>query len=107
MKIYNSNKWSFRNNTKRKQGKGGKHPSLVVGEKDGKIGNFGLTHSSKRGHHKNLKLSRNPNSNDPKDSYLRDDLRFDDIENLKEILNYRKLPKKDIEAIMKIINKKR
>ena len=107
MKVYNPNNWSFRNNTRRKGSKSGMHPSIVVGEKGNKFANFGMTHSSKRGHHKNLLLSRNPNRYDKKPSYVRDDLRYDDMDYLKEILNYRKLPKKDINAIMKIINKKR
>ena len=87
--------------------KNGKHPSIVVGEEDNKYANLGLTHSKKRGHHKNIELSRNPNKNDSQISYVRDDLRLDDMKYLQEILNYRKLPKKDIDKIMKIINKKR
>lgn len=109
MRVYPTKDWSFRNNTKRKSaGKNnGKHPSIVVGVKDDKYMNLGMTHSPTRGHHKNIKLSRNPNIHDKKPSYVRDDLRFDDMKYLQEILNYRKLPKKDIEKVMKIINKKR
>ncbi len=109
MKIYKTKDWSFRNNIKRKEygKKNGKHPSIVIGEKDNMFANLGLTHSDRRGHHKNILLSRNPNKKDKKPSYVRDDLRFDDMKYLHEVLNYRKLPKKDIDKIMKIINKKR
>ena len=109
MKIYKPKDWTFRNNLKRKNAsnKGGKHPSIVVGEENNKFANLGLTHAEKRGHHKNIMLSRNPNPQDKKPSYVRDDLKLDDMKYLKEVLNYKKLPQKDIDKIMKIINKKR
>lgn len=108
MKWYEPKNWTFRNNQKRrnKNQKNGKHPSLVVGENATQFANFGLTHSSKRGHHKNIKLSENPNKKDNKPSYVRDDLQLDDKKYLKEILNYKKLSKQDIDKIIRIINKK-
>ena len=110
MLWYEPNKWTYRNNKKRQQvnkKKNGKHVSLVVGERNNTYANLGLTHSKKRGHHNNIKLSRNPNKNDKKPSYVRDDLQFHEKKYLEEILNYRRLPKADIDKIMKIINKKR
>lgn len=105
---YNSKDWEFRENIKRKQNNKESHPSLVVGENQNTYANLGLTHSAKRGHHKNTRLSKNPNPKDKKVSYVRDDLQFDDKKFLKRVLNdFKKLPKEDIEKINKIINKKR
>ena len=101
-------KWHFRNNSKRKKGSTnqGKHPSLIVGETDdGKAYvNLGLTKSSKRGHHKNVKI-HNPQNWD-EESYLRDDIRIDSKEYLSEILKDFHLCPEDIEKIWAIINKK-
>ena len=71
--------WHFRKNKHRKSGgkKIGGHPSLVFGESDdgSKFYNLELTHSKKRGHHKNIKI------HNPKDwsesSYIRDDIQLD------------------------------
>ena len=101
-------KWHFRNNNKRKLGKknSGSHPSLVIAETDDGSGylNIGLTKSSKRGHHKNIKI-HNP-QNWEEDSYLRNDIRIDSKEYLSEILKDYKLCPDDIDKIWKIINKK-
>ncbi len=100
--------WHFRKNTKRKIGKknSGSHPSLVVGETDDGSAyyNIGLTKSSKRGHHKNIKI-HNP-QNWKEESYLRDDLKVDSKEYLSKILKDYKLCPEDIEKIWMIINKK-
>ena len=101
-------KWHFRNNSKRKKGSSrkGKHPSLIVGETDdgSSYVNIGLTKSSKRGHHKNIKI-HNPQNWD-EDSYLRDDIRIDAKEYLSEVLKDYKLCPDDIDKIWEIINKK-
>ncbi len=101
-KIYKPKKWSFRKNKAREN-----HPSLVIGENGNNYANLGLTHSPKRGHHKNTELSKNPNTKDKKTSYIRDDLKYDKKENLKVILKDYKLSSKDVDKILKIINKKR
>ena len=88
-------KWHFRNNKKRKIAKknSGSHPSLVVGETDDGTAyvNIGLTKSSKRGHHKNIKIHNPQNWNE--ESYLRDDIRIDSKEYLKNLV-YRGLEKR-------------
>ncbi len=107
-KWFEPKNWSFRDNTKRKQANKGKHPSLVVGENKNTFANLGLTHSEKRGRHKNIKLSHNPNPKDSRTSYVRDDLQYDDKNHLKKVLkDYNKLTQEDIDKIYKIINKKR
>ena len=98
---YKSQDWEFRKNKARKN-----HPALVVGEGKKKYANLGLTHSKKRGHHTNIGLTQNPNPNDDKMAYLRDDMQFDEKKLLKEKLNY-KIQEVDISKIEKIINKKR
>ena len=106
--IFNKTKWHFRNNTRRKLGntKKGKHPSLVIGETDdGKcLYNLGLTNSERRGHHKNLKIHNPQNWN--KNSYIRNDIRIDSKEYLREVLKDYKLCPKDINKIWKFIKKR-
>lgn len=101
-------KWHFRLNAKRKiAGKNkGKHPALVVGETDdgSSFVNIGLTKSSKRGHHKNVKI-HNP-QNWEESSYLRDDIRVDSKEYLSKILEDYRLCPDDIDKIWTIIKKK-
>ena len=101
-------KWHFRNNKKRRFGSEnkGSHPSLIVGETDDGSAyvNIGLTNSSKRGHHKNIK-SHNPQNWDTS-SYLRDDVRIDSKEYLSVILKDYKLCPEDVEKIWKIIKKR-
>lgn len=102
--------WSYRNNKARKKGASdnGLHPTIAVGENGNKIANIGITHQAKRGHHKNIALNSNPNPKDQRTAYIRDDLQYDDKKFLKELLSgYKKLPSKDQEAVLKIINKKR
>ena len=66
--------------------------------------NIGLTKSPKRGHHKNVKI-HNP-QDWSRDSYLRDDVRIDSKEYLREVLKDYKLCPEDIYKIWAIINKK-
>lgn len=98
-------KWHFRNNRKRNNTKNnGKHPSLIFGKTNDnkKYYNIGLTHSKKRGHHFNIEISDPSNWNEK--SYLRNDVRIDDIEQFEKILtNYRVNPK-DRNKVLQIIN---
>ena len=96
-------KWTIKNNRKRK------HPALVFAESDdGLLFNLGLTHSRKRGHHKNLMI------HDPTDwnkfSYVRDDLAIDENIFLRiTLVNYKLHPedyKKIWESIIIKKNKK-
>lgn len=102
--------WSIRENKARKRGNQdkGSHPALAVGKNGKRIANLGISHNAKRGHHKNVPLSRNPNPKDKKKAYIRDDLQFDDEKHLKQLLaGYRKLTPKDQQKVLEIINKKR
>lgn len=103
--IFKQNKRHYRNNLARanKSKKVKKHPSLVVGEKDNTFINIGLTHSDKRGHHKNIEI-HDP-TNFSKKSYLRDDVKETDKKYMKELLRNYRISKKDIDKILKIISK--
>ena len=109
MKWFNLNEWHFRENKVRKKGKSknGGHPSLVVGEEGNNYANLGLTSNPKRGHHKNIELSKNPNPNSKEKSYIRNDLELHDKKHLRNVLKDYRLSNKDINKIMRIINKKR
>ncbi len=105
-KWFAPKQWEFRKNTARKE-KNKSHPSLVVGENKNTFANLGLTHAKMRGHHKNIQLSSNPNPNDKKISYIRDDMQYDDKQNLKEVLkDYKSLSKTDVNKVQKLIKKK-
>ena len=97
--------WHFRNNRKRKTKRNGAHPSLVVGESKGMFANLGLTHSSKRGHHKNIELSKNPKKGSLEKSFLRTDLQLHSKEQMKEKLPDFKLSSKDVPKVQAVINK--
>lgn len=107
MKYYNSKKWHFRNNEKRKKADSnkGKHPSLIIGESDkgNQFLNIGLTSSKKRGHHNNISISDPQNWKNK--SYLRDDIKLHDKNDLKQILYDYKLNPHDIDKVMKMIDK--
>lgn len=98
-------KWHFRDNEKRKQAKKGSHPSLIFAKtNDGlKYYNIGLTHSDKRGHHKNVEIS-DP-SNWKNKSYLRDDISADEIKYFGSILSNYKVNPKDKTKIKRLIYK--
>lgn len=105
--------WSFRNNKARHHAEKGEgvHPSLVVGENGDKFANLGITKQPKRGHHSNYQLTVNPDPEKQRKKikgYVRNDLEYHNKTQLQEILkHYTKLPQKDIDEIIKIIDKKR
>lgn len=105
MKFYKPTKWHFRYNKNRNSNRIKKHSTLIVGKtKDNKkLLNIGITHSKYRGHHKNIEIKGPSNWN--KISYLRDDIKLDDIDKLENILKEYKIHKNDIEKILKIILK--
>lgn len=107
MKWFSKKEWHFReNNARRKSNtKRGSHPSLIVGEDRDNYANIGITSKNKRGHHKNIKLSKNPKSNDFDDSYMRDDLQIHNKKHLVRILKDYKLADQDVDKVLKIINK--
>ncbi|MBQ6731233.1 MAG: hypothetical protein IJR08_04935 [Bacilli bacterium] len=102
-------KWHFRNNKRRKQLgiRKGKHPSLVFAKSDDEMRfyNLGLTHSRKRGHHKNIEI-HNP-QNWEEVSYIRNDISVDDKQVFSGVLNNYRLHPYDYGKIWNVIVKKK
>lgn len=84
---------------------------MVVGENENNFANMGLTKDPKRGHHSNYPLTKNPDPIKEKKKvkgYIRKEIEYHNKTQLQEILkHYTKLPQKDIDEIIKIIDKKR
>ena len=85
--------------------KKGKHPKLIVDETNEEFGFMGLTESPKRGNHKNIPLSKNPKKGDKRPAYIRNELRYDKKSAFQEILKDYELSNKDIDKIIKYIEK--
>ena len=103
----NKNLFSFRKYKKVEGGKNkkGKHPKLIVDENKTQFGFMGLTESRKRGHHKNIELSKNPEKGNFNPAYIRKELRYDDKENFYERLKNYNLSEKDKQLILKYLEK--
>ena len=101
----NNNLFSFRKYKKVEGGKSkkGKHPKLIVDENKTQFGFMGLTESRKRGHHKNLELSKNPEKGNSSPAYIRKELRYDNKENFYERLKNYNLSEKDKKSILKYL----
>ena len=107
IKYYHFNSWHFRNNNKRhsKEKNNGNHPTLIVGiTNDGQeYLNIGITHSNKRGHHKNPMI-KNP-INWKKHSHVRDDISLNNVKHFSNKLSEYKLHPSDVKTILKIVEK--
>lgn len=105
----NKNLFTFRRYKKTEGGKikKGKHPKLIVDETSADYGFMGLTESPKRGHHKNIELSKNPQKGNTRKSYIRTELRYDNKNNFSEILKSYNLSMQDKEAILKFIERRK
>ena len=106
-KTKNDNLFSFRRYKKVEGGKikKAKHPKLIVDENVNEYGFMGLTESAKRGHHKNIPLIKNPQKGKIEQSYLRDELRYDNKDNFTEILKNYNLSYEDKLNIIKYLEK--
>ena len=106
-KSNKNNLFTFRKYKKVEGGKvkKGKHPKLIVDENKSEFGFMGLTESPKRGHHKNIELSKNPEKGNTKPAFLRKELRYDSKENFYEILKDYNLTEKDKQAVLKFLDK--
>lgn len=83
-----------------------KHPKLIVERSGNQYGFMGLTESSKRGHHSNIPLSKNPQKGKSKKmAYIRKELRYDKTDNFSEILSDYKLTSKDQKTILDFVKK--
>ncbi len=100
-------KWHFRFNKARKgRKKKSPHPSLIFGKTDDgkKFINAGITHSPRRGHHKNVEI------HDPADwsktSYLRDDVSAHNISNFGPVEKGMRIHPDDRAKIRKAVKRK-
>lgn len=84
-----------------------KHPKLIVDEKKDNYGFMGLTESPKRGHHKNLELSRNPQKGKTDKAYLRDEVRYDKKQNFGKILEGYNLSEEDKIAVLNYLKRRK
>lgn len=103
----NSSVFSFKRYKKTEGGqiKKGKHPKLIVDEVLDEYGFMGLTESPKRGNHKNIELSKNPQKGKISKSYIRDELRYDNKKNFGEILSDYNLTDEDKIKILKYLER--
>lgn len=98
--------FNFRKHKKKEGGE--RHPKLIVDETTNEYGFMGLTHSSKRGNHKNIALKQNPQKGQSKQSYIRKELRYDSKQNFGEVLKNYELSEEDkIYIIDYLKNKKK
>lgn len=84
-----------------------KHPKLIVDEKKDNLGFMGLTEAPKRGHHKNIELSKNPQNEKTNKAYLRDEVRYDNKKNFGEILESYQLSNEDKIAVIAYLKKRK
>lgn len=84
-----------------------KHPKLIVDEKKDNYGFMGLTESPKRGHHKNLELSKNPQKGETNKAYLRDEVRYDNKQNFGKILEDYNLSEEDKIAVLNYLKRRK
>lgn len=104
-----SSLFKFRRYKKEEGGKKkrAKHPKLIVEEKKDNFGFMGLTEAPKRGHHKNIELSKNPQKFKENKAYLRDEVRYDDKRNFGDILEDYKLSNEDKKAVIDYLEKRK
>ncbi len=101
--------YHFRRYKKNEGGKNkrAKHPKLIVGEDHATYEYMGLTESAKRGHHKNILLSKNPQKGKTHPSYIRHELRRDDKIYFSAPLKDYRLSSGDRKMIDSILKEKR
>lgn len=90
-------RYNFEEGGKRKKAK---HPKLIVEKDNDQYGFMGLTESPKRGNHKNLPLSKNPQKGKSHPAYIRGELRYDSTKHFGEILADYRLSKKDQQRVL-------
>ena len=76
-------RYKFEEGGKKKKAK---HPKLIVEKAKDQYGFMGLTKSPKRGNHKNLLLSQNPQKGKTHDAYIRGELRYDSAKHFGDLL---------------------
>ncbi|MBO5020899.1 MAG: hypothetical protein J6K61_03875 [Clostridia bacterium] len=84
-----------------------RHPKVIMSKHDGTFDFIGLTESNKRGHHKNIPLTKNPEKGNLNPAYFRDEVRNLPIDRFLEPLKNYKLSKKDEEQAWAIYYKRK
>lgn len=84
-----------------------RHPKVIMSKKDDTYDFIGLTESPKRGHHKNIPLSKNPQKGNSSPSYFRDEVRNLPTGRFSEPLKGYKLSAKDKKQAWVIYNKRK
>lgn len=87
------------------QKKKAKHPKLIVEKENDQYGFMGLTKSPKRGNHKNLSLSKNPQRGKSHPSYIRGELRYDSVRHFGDIMKDYRLSKEDQQRVLDYVEK--
>lgn len=82
-----------------------KHPKLIVDEAEENFGFMGLTESAKRGHHKNIELSKNPQKGNTDKAYLRKEIRYEKKDKFSEALKNYNLSAEDKQKVLEYIKK--
>ena len=80
-----------------------KHPKLIVERKGKTYGFMGLTESTKRGHHANIKLDKNPERGQTGPSYVRKELRYDDVGHFGDVLEDYRLSSTDKKRVLEFV----
>lgn len=108
-KKKNNDLFKFRRYKKEEGGKvkKAKHPKLIVESNSDEFGFMGLTESSKRGHHKNIELTKNPQKGKKGKSYLRDEIRYDKKRNFGDVLKDYNLTEEDKQNILKYLERRK
>ncbi len=97
--------FNFRKYKKTERGK--HHPKLIVDETPDKYGFMGLTHSPKRGNHKNIELKHNPQKEKEGKAYIRKELRYDSKQNFSAVLKKYKISEEDKKFIINYLENKK
>lgn len=82
-----------------------RHFKVIMNRVNDEFEFIGLTESSKRGHHKNILLKKNPEKNNKDPSYLRDELRKLPTRRFSEPLKGFSLSKEDKKTAWNIYHK--
>lgn len=92
---------------KKKQGKSKKkHPKLIVDDNKDEYGFMSLTSRKQKGKgHNNIKLVKNPQRNNSRNSYLRKKIEYDKKKKFTKVLNEFELSKEDKQFVIDFINK--
>ena len=84
-----------------------KHPQVIVDANRTKFKSMTLTHTKGRKRHWNIKLSKNPNPNDKKDSYVSKKVLEDFKFNFSKAFNNYNISNEDIDMLIAYLESKK